>query len=264
MREFPSAVDRWLAVLLVGLPVACFGFGLWLTSLSVAGGLVCIGSGLAMGLGMLVFLPCRYSLRDHSLDVRAGLIRQTIRYTDIRNVTPTRSLLGGPALSLDRLRIDHRNGSVLVSPKERETFLREIEKRIRAAGVSAAAMSGAKSEEFAAEWLRKHKRFRILSRNWRHKRDELDLVARDKATLVFVEVRARDASALVSGYHSITRKKKEALRRCALAFLRRCHPAPSHFRFDIVEIELNNGEPGTLRHFESVPIFRKNDRTTHS
>jgi len=264
MRVFPSAVDRRLAVLLTGIPVACCGFGLWLTNVSFAGGLVCVGSGLLIGLVTLAFLPCRYSLATHSLQVRAGILRQSIPYADIRRITPTRSPRAGPALSFKRLRIEHAEGSLLISPRNREIFAAELENRIRSEDGSAASLAGAKAEAHAARWLRKEKRYGILAQNWRHKHDELDLVARDKKTVVFIEVRARDSRALVSGYHSINRKKKEALRRCALAYLRRCRPHPVHFRFDIVEIELNNGEPGTLRHFENVPVFRKNDRPTHS
>ncbi len=131
-------------------------------------------------------------------------------------------------------------------------------------GSDKAVEVGRRSEHHAARWLRSEKAYRILARNWRHKRDELDIVALDGPVLVFVEVRARRAGALVPGYHSVTRRKKEALRRCAIAYLGGCRPRPAHFRFDIVEIELNNGEVLHLRHFENVPLFRKHDQTTRS
>jgi len=124
--------------------------------------------------------------------------------------------------------------------------------------------AGNAAEDFAAEWLTSRKRFKVLHRNWRSGRGEIDLVARDRKVLVFVEVRARQAGALVSGYHSINRRKKETLRRCALAYLKQCRPYPKHFRFDIAEVELNNTTIGELRHYEQIPIFRKHDRPTHS
>ena len=73
-------------------------------------------------------------------------------------------------------------------------------------------------------------------------------------------MRARQAGALVSGFHSIDRRKKDALRRCALAYLWQCRPMPRHFRFDVVEVELLGEEIGALRHYERVPVFRKHDR----
>lgn len=120
--------------------------------------------------------------------------------------------------------------------------------------------TGAKAEARAAEWLQNERGSRILARNWTHGRDEIDIVARENDVFVFVEVRARQAGALVSGFHSINRRKKDALRRCALAYLRQCRPMPRHFRFDVVEVELLGEEIGPLRHYEQVPVFRKHDR----
>ncbi len=120
--------------------------------------------------------------------------------------------------------------------------------------------TGAKAEARAAEWLQNERGSRILARNWTHGRDEIDIVAREDDVFVFVEVRARQAGALVSGFHSIDRRKKDALRRCALAYLGQCRPMPRHFRFDVVEVELLGEEIGALRHYERVPVFRKHDR----
>ncbi|MGE9289762.1 MAG: YraN family protein [Puniceicoccales bacterium] len=123
--------------------------------------------------------------------------------------------------------------------------------------------SGSLAESYAADWLQQNKGFRIVARNWRHGHGEIDLIAKDRGVLVFIEVRARSEGALVSGFHSVTKKKRTTLRRCALGYLNRCHPAPRHFRFDITEVVLNNGNVGDLRHFEHVPIFKKYDRPTH-
>lgn len=48
---------------------------------------------------------------------------------------------------------------------------------------------GAKGEELAGEYL-KNRGFEILERNYRYKRKEIDLIVRDKNTVVFVEVKA--------------------------------------------------------------------------
>lgn len=269
MTTYPSAVDRWIAVALAAAPVGLTAAGIALSAAGAQAAAPILAAGIGSGIVLLAVLPCRYSLAEDHLLVRAGLLRWRIPYHSISEASPTRSPVSGPALSLDRLRIRHRNGTLLISPVRRDSFLGALEERVRKAGGKLRKAprddAGAKAERYAAGWLHAEKGFRILVHNWRHKRDELDIIARDGKSLVFVEVRARKAGALVPGYHSVNRRKKEALRRCALAYLRQCRPSPDHFRFDIVEVELINGnEIGTLRHFERVPVFRKTDRPTHS
>jgi len=126
------------------------------------------------------------------------------------------------------------------------------------------AAQGTRGEAIAAEHLRKNCGFTILARNWRNPRDEreeLDLVCRDGEALVFVEVKARAASALVPGYYAVDRRKKKVLRRAVTAYLRALHPAPATFRLDVVEVAtFANGGPPEVRHFENVPLFSKHFR----
>lgn len=134
------------------------------------------------------------------------------------------------------------------------------------------ADAGGYGEQVAAGWLRRERRFEIVARNWRSPRDrreEIDLVCRDGAVLVFVEVKARAAGALVSGYHAVDARKKRVLRRAISTYLRRLHEKPTTFRFDIVEVNLAANPAGTtataplppeVRHFENVPLFSKHFR----
>lgn len=119
------------------------------------------------------------------------------------------------------------------------------------------AERGRYGEDLAAEYCRRQLSYRVIARNWRHKQDELDLVCRDGGVLVFIEVRARDASALVSGYHSVTSKKKKALQRAAKNYLKQLQNPPKHFRFDVIDIALTEGQPGDLHHYANVPLFSK-------
>ncbi|HEY9155816.1 MAG TPA: YraN family protein [Opitutaceae bacterium] len=122
-----------------------------------------------------------------------------------------------------------------------------------------AARQGALGERLAAARLKKYG-LKIITRNWRSprdQRDEIDLVCLDGEVLVFVEVKARAAGALVSGYHAIDRRKKTALRRAIDTYLKALKPPdrPKTFRFDVVEVEMA-AEP-IVRHFENVPLFEK-------
>ncbi len=112
-------------------------------------------------------------------------------------------------------------------------------------------------ERIAGRFLESRKLFRIIRRNWRHRREEIDLVAWDGEVLVFVEVRTRQSDALVSGYHSITRKKRSALQRVCKAYLKRLSPSPRHFRFDVVDVSYTNEEEYDVYHYENVPLFSK-------
>lgn len=116
---------------------------------------------------------------------------------------------------------------------------------------------GALGEREAAKALKK-KGYRIVARNWREGRDEVDLVCLDGETMVFVEVKTRDDDALVSGYHSVTQRKKTALRRACTAYLRGLRQKPSHIRFDIVEVRLCQQGEIALNHHQNISLFGKN------
>jgi len=128
--------------------------------------------------------------------------------------------------------------------------------------------SGARAEALAAETLAA-RGWRVLARNWRNpadRREELDLVCADGEVLVFVEVKARDARALVPGYFAVDARKKRVLLRAARAYLRGLRRPPRTVRFDVVEVALGvegagdaaSGPP--LLHFENVPLFPRHFR----
>jgi putative endonuclease len=129
-----------------------------------------------------------------------------------------------------------------------------------AKSVRAEAEAGARGEQAAADFLRARQGFAIISRNWRSprdQRDEIDLVCRDGDVLVFVEVKARAAGALVSGYLAVDERKKRALRRAVQTYLAQLNPPPRTFRFDIVEVALSGRLPPQVMHYENAPLFPK-------
>lgn len=122
--------------------------------------------------------------------------------------------------------------------------------------------AGELGEQLAAAWLERERRFRIVTRNWRNpqdRREEIDLVCRDGDTLVFVEVKARGAGALVPGFHAVDERKKRVLRRGIRTYLATLREKPRTFRFDVVEVAFGADESAKpeILHFENVALFSK-------
>lgn len=91
-------------------------------------------------------------------------------------------------------------------------------------------------ERVAARTL-KRKGYRILGQRIRfNKREELDIVARDRHILVFVEVKTRRDEHYARPMMSVNRKKQLSLSRAAARYLSRMKHKPGGFRFDIVEV----------------------------
>lgn len=118
-------------------------------------------------------------------------------------------------------------------------------------------VTGRKGEQAAEEFLRRERDFRIVARNWRHERDEIDLVCLDAEVLVFVEVKTRAAGALVPGYYAVNKRKKAALLRVFREYLKQLRRKPQTFRFDIVEVAVRGDGKLEVLHFENIPLFPK-------
>ena len=98
---------------------------------------------------------------------------------------------------------------------------------------------GAEAEAMAAAFLER-KGLTVLERNFRCRLGEIDLVARDGDTTVFVEVRRRASSGAFGGARaSITSAKRGKLLRAARFYLSRLRTMPA-CRFDALLIE---GDP---------------------
>jgi putative endonuclease len=140
-------------------------------------------------------------------------------------------------------------------------WLNPLRSLLRAAPPVAGA--GVEAENRAAAWLERERGFRILARNWRSpkdRRDEIDLVARDREVLVFVEVKSRPDAALVPGYFAaVMPRKKKAVLRAAREYLRGLREKPRTIRYDVVEVATfpTSETAPEVRHFENVPLFAK-------
>jgi putative endonuclease len=94
---------------------------------------------------------------------------------------------------------------------------------------------GAEAEEMAVALLCAHG-YQIVERNWRAKAGELDIVARDLSTLVFVEVRSRADDEHGSALEAVGTRKQRQVMRVAEHYLEIENPRYDEIRFDIVAI----------------------------
>ena len=70
----------------------------------------------------------------------------------------------------------------------------------------------------AADYLKREK-FKIIERNFRGKRGEIDIIAKKGKTLYFLEVKARGAGSIIDPLEAITPKKQQSIRRTAEYYL---------------------------------------------
>ncbi len=110
---------------------------------------------------------------------------------------------------------------------------------------------GRVGEERAASFL-EQKGYRIVARNVRNWAGEMDLVARDGGTTVFVEVRTRRGRALGTPEESITREKGRRLVRVAQAHLQMHDALEGDWRVDVVAVELDGGQVRVRHHVNAV------------
>jgi len=106
-----------------------------------------------------------------------------------------------------------------------------------------AQAAGGKAEEAAARLLSDHG-LAIVARNYRTRLGEIDLIARDGETLVFVEVRLRSSERFGGAAQSIDSRKRARIAAAARQFLARLPREPA-CRFDVVT--LDGGAPHWLR-----------------
>ena len=110
-------------------------------------------------------------------------------------------------------------------------------------------LAGREGEGLAAVFL-EERGLRILGRNVRYRDGEIDLVAEEGSTFVFVEVKRRRDAELGNGAEAVTRTKQERVIRAALRWLkarRRRGAAERPVRFDVVALRDDTGAIEWLR-----------------
>ncbi|WP_010458870.1 PH domain-containing protein [Acidovorax radicis] len=132
---FPSRVDSWLIAIgpLAGLTAITAVAGVVGPFVLNSGGappmlaLLAAITAFSLLLPLWLLLDTNYTLTAEELLIRCGPFRWRIALSDVREVSPSRSWISSPALSLDRLCIRHGAGrSILVSPREKQRFIEAL------------------------------------------------------------------------------------------------------------------------------------------
>jgi putative endonuclease len=106
---------------------------------------------------------------------------------------------------------------------------------------------GDAGEKAAARELRRLG-MELLERNVRLAGAEIDLVALDRETVVFVEVKARSGTAFGTAAEAVDRRKRARISRAARAFLLRSKLAGRPVRYDVASVDLDaSGRPTGVR-----------------
>lgn len=122
--------------------------------------------------------------------------------------------------------------------------------------MGAAADVGRRGEDVAAAYL-EAKGLRVMDRNYRFGREEVDVVCfeptpdNEGGVIVFVEVKARSGDGFGPPEAAVDEAKQRAIMRVAEAYLHERRLMPSPVRFDVVAVRFSGGDPH-IEHFENA------------
>ena len=110
---------------------------------------------------------------------------------------------------------------------------------------------GQTGETIALKFLRR-KGYAIVETRFRFLRGEIDIVARDRKTLVFVEVKMRTGEAFGRPEESVTPAKQRQIRKVAEGYLLRHRLGDVDCRFDVISIRTQDGAGHAIDHIENA------------
>ncbi len=109
--------------------------------------------------------------------------------------------------------------------------------------------TGIQGEKLAKDFLKKQG-YHIIETNYRCPEGEIDIVAKHKDSLIFIEVRTKTSLEFGSPEESITPTKRERMRATASRYRQTHNDLPLLWRIDVVAVELN--QEGKLSRIELI------------
>jgi putative endonuclease len=94
--------------------------------------------------------------------------------------------------------------------------------------------------------------YRIAARNFRLRTGEIDIVAWDDATLVFVEVKTKTQHKFGQPEEMVTRRKQLTLERVAMGYIQRHACEGTDIRFDVVAVQLEPHGAAEVTHIPAA------------
>lgn len=138
-QVYPSKVDWWIGAIMILAPLIHLPLGVWV----ITQGQTMLGVGLIFwgfiigGIITSLTWPCQYTLTGSKLIIRSGLMTDPIGYSKIVSIEESGSWMSAPALSLDRVKIELKDGSHrLISPEKKEEFIEKVRRSIESKGES--------------------------------------------------------------------------------------------------------------------------------
>lgn len=121
-RTYRSKVDLWLLLLIDGVIIAS------VVPIGLSGDVLeSIVLAALIGVPVSIYMfNIKYVIHDSSLIVKDGIFQHTYDINRIESIKPTRTLLSSPAASLDRLEINFAHDRLIVSPRQKEEFIRHL------------------------------------------------------------------------------------------------------------------------------------------
>lgn len=108
---------------------------------------------------------------------------------------------------------------------------------------------GLKGELIAKSYL-ESKGYKILAMNYKKKYGEVDIIALDKETLVFIEVKTRTSTSYGYAYEAVNKRKQDRIIKASYLFIKENNYCNHQLRFDIIEVYMT--EKIKVNHIENA------------
>lgn len=110
---------------------------------------------------------------------------------------------------------------------------------------------GKAGEEVALKYL-KRKKFKIIKKGFRLYKGEIDVIAYDRKTLVFIEVKTRRSRSFGLPEESVTTAKQRKIKKIAQGFMAFNNLENVECRFDVISLILKKNDGYFIRHFKDA------------
>lgn len=100
---------------------------------------------------------------------------------------------------------------------------------------------GKAGEDFTCDYLKKHG-IQVLARNYRAKKGEIDIIARDGDSIAFVEVKTRSSKRYGTAGEAVDYRKQQMIVKTAQWYIMQNNIKEFNFRFDVAEVSADGGD----------------------